>query len=90
MSAQVLNKKFASVPKDAVYIGRPSKWGNPFVIGKDGSRDVVIQKYRDWISTQPHLVAQAKQELRGKDLVCFCAPAKCHGDILLAIANEEN
>jgi len=33
-----------------VYIGRPSKWGNPFVIGRDGSRADVIAKYRTWIS----------------------------------------
>lgn len=33
-----------------VYIGRPSKWGNPFIVGADGTRDEVIQKYKDWIS----------------------------------------
>lgn len=32
-----------------VYIGRPSKWGNPFVIGKDGTREEVIAKYAEWI-----------------------------------------
>jgi hypothetical protein len=32
-----------------VYVGRPSKWGNPFVIGRDGSREEVIAKYRAWI-----------------------------------------
>jgi hypothetical protein len=39
-----------------VYIGRGSKWGNPFVIGKDGDRDEVIAKYREWIKTQPQLL----------------------------------
>jgi hypothetical protein len=34
---------------DRVYVGRPGKWGNPFVIGRDGSRDEVIAKYRAWI-----------------------------------------
>ncbi|RWK52772.1 MAG: DUF4326 domain-containing protein, partial [Mesorhizobium sp.] len=38
-----------------VYIGRPSKWGNPFVIGPDGSRAEVIAKYRAWIASQPEL-----------------------------------
>ena len=52
-----------------VYIGRPSKWGNPFVIGKDGTRVDVIRKYEDWIRTQPHLLA-ALPELRGKTLGC--------------------
>jgi len=58
---------------DRVYVGRPSKWGNPFVIGRDGSRDDVIAKYRAWIVRQPELLA-ALHELRGKDLVCWCAP----------------
>ena len=76
--------------KDAVYIGRGrgSIWGNPFVIGKDGTREEVIEKYRNWIHQNPELMAKAKQRLRGKDLACFCAPQACHGDILLRIANE--
>ncbi len=54
-----------------IYVGRPTKWGNPFVIGRDGSRDEVIAKYRAWIARQPMLMA-ALQELRGKDLICWC------------------
>jgi len=50
---------------DRVYVGRPSKWGNPFVIGRDSSRDEVIAKYRAWIVRQPALMA-ALPELRGK------------------------
>jgi hypothetical protein len=57
------------------------------VIGKDGTREDVIRKYEDWVVTQPHLM-QALHELRGKDLVCFCAPQGCHGDVLLRLANE--
>jgi hypothetical protein len=69
-----------------VYIGRPSKWGNPFEIGKDGDRETVIQKYREWILTQPHLLS-ALPELRGKVLGCWCAPKACHGDVLVSLAN---
>jgi hypothetical protein len=54
-----------------VYVGRPSKWGNPFVIGRDGLRDDVIAKYRAWILRQPALIT-ALHELRGKDLICWC------------------
>lgn len=70
-----------------IYIGRPSKWGNPFVIGKDGDRLEVIQKYRDWIMTQPELMA-ALPELRGKILGCWCRPAFCHGDVLMELLND--
>ncbi|KPF95043.1 MULTISPECIES: DUF4326 domain-containing protein [Rhodopseudomonas] len=70
-----------------VYIGRPSKWGNPFVIGRDGSRAEVVAKYRAWIVTQPALM-NALEELRGRDLVCWCAPLACHGDVLIDLANR--
>jgi hypothetical protein len=71
-----------------VYIGRPSIWGNPFIIGRDGTRADVIRKYEEWIRKQPHLIERAKQELRGKVLGCWCAPAACHGDVLAMIADE--
>lgn len=70
-----------------VYIGRPSKWGNPFKIGKDGSRDEVIAKYRAWIVRQPALMA-ALHELRGMDLACWCAPEHCHAEVLIELANR--
>jgi hypothetical protein len=70
-----------------LYIGRPSKWGNPFVIGRDGSRADVIAKYRAWIVTQPELM-NALDELRGRDLVCWCAPLACHGNVLIELANR--
>jgi hypothetical protein len=50
-----------------IYIGRPSKWGNPFLIGKDGSRDEVIEKYRKYILNKPELMASL-HELSGKTL----------------------
>jgi hypothetical protein len=61
-----------------VYIGRPSKWGNPFKIGSAGTRQVVIQKYRKWlVEKRPDLVNAAKRELKGKVLGCWCAPNPC-------------
>jgi hypothetical protein len=76
-----------------VYIGRPSKWGNPFS-HKDGtlaefrvgSRDEAVDAYRDWIATQPDLLVDLP-ELRGKVLGCWCAPLRCHGDVLVELAN---
>lgn len=85
---KTFNKYKDGVPAGSVYIGRPSKWGNPFVIGKDGSREEVIAKYRLWLLARPEVVAAAKSELRGKNLVCFCAPLACHGDVLIEVANS--
>lgn len=75
-------------PEYAVFIGRPSKWGNPFHIGPDGTRAKVIEKYRAYLMANPALLAAARAELRGRVLVCYCKPQPCHGDVLLEIANE--
>jgi hypothetical protein len=69
-----------------VYIGRPSKWGNPFVIGRDGDRAEVIAKYRAWAVAQG-IDKAARSELRGKVLACWCSPMPCHGDVLAEWAN---
>ena len=86
---KVLNRYKDLVHPEAVYIGRPSKWGNPFVIGPDGTREDVILKYKVLLKKRHDLVRDAKKELRGKDLVCSCAPNACHGDVLLEIANSK-
>lgn len=83
---KVYNKHHINAPANAVYIGRGSKWGNPFVIGKDGSREDVIAKFKAHISSSESLMSEAKNELAGKDLLCFCSPKACHGDVLLDIA----
>ena len=70
-----------------VYVGRPSKWGNPFAIGRDGTREEVVAKYKDWLMTQPALLA-ALHQLKGKKLGCWCAPRACHGDVLAGLADK--
>lgn len=84
---QVFNKYHRNAPQDAVYIGRGSPWGNPFIIGEDGDRRAVIEKFEAWAEAQPDFMALIREELRGKDLVCFCKPAHCHGDFYLRVAN---
>jgi len=64
-----------------VYIGRGTKWGNPFRIGKDGTRKEVVIKYEEWIMTKPNLLEDLV-ELEGKILGCHCKPKACHGDVL--------
>lgn len=74
--------------RDVVRIDRRTKWGNPFIIGKDGNRnrEEVIAMYREWIHKpeQAHLIA-ALPELKGKKLGCWCAPLACRGDVLVAM-----
>jgi len=71
-----------------IYIGRPSKWGNPFVIGRDGNRQQVIEKHRAYVLGNQTLLAAAKSELKGKVLGCWCAPQSCHGDVLVELAES--
>ena len=67
-----------------IYIGRPSKWGNPFKIGVDGTREEVVQKFREYILSNP--IQDDLHELRGKVLGCWCTPLSCHGDVLAELA----
>jgi hypothetical protein len=73
-----------------VYVGRPGPWGNPFKMGRDGTRDAVVARYRAWLLAQPELVAKARRDLAGKVLACWCAPEACHGDVLAEIADAAN
>jgi len=70
-----------------VYIGRGSKWGNPFKIGEHGDRSEVIRKYKAYILEKPELLA-ALPELYGKILGCWCSPKACHGDVLIELCEK--
>lgn len=82
---KVLNKR-KSFPKGAIYVGRPSKWGNPFKISPSLSREEAIKQYRKYLY-ESGLINDI-HELEGKDLVCWCSPLPCHADVLLELANE--
>ena len=80
--SRVLNKRTDVISPDAVYVGRPSKWGNPFRLdGADGYRILIARR----IVFDPYHMNLS--ELRGKDLVCWGAPLPCHADVLLELAN---
>ena len=81
-----------------VYIGRPSKWGNPFSHLEDskqskfkvGSRKEAIESFKEWITKgEGQYLLEDLHELKGKTLGCWCKPKSCHGDILLELANQK-
>lgn len=86
--------------KGAVYIGRPSELGNPFVVGVHGTRDAVCDAYHQWfherlrardalfIGTLRHLRERAAQG--DVVLACYCAPRRCHGDVIKAFLEDES
>lgn len=95
MMPKVYNKHHNDAPDDAVYIGRPGPWGNPFShLRSDisiwvATREDALIKFRDFVERNPWFQKKIRDELKGKDLVCYCAPKACHGDILIEFANKE-
>ena len=91
MTTSVIHIRNRRNTPDEVYIGRPSIYGNPYVIGRDGTRAQVIERF-EHITTIAFMVSPARRAeiraLRGKTLVCYCKPAACHGDILAALADR--
>lgn len=83
-----MRKKVFKNSPDYVYIGRGSKWGNPFRIGKDGNRQEVIEKYKQYLLKNKYLLS-CLPELKNKTLGCFCKPLACHGDILIEMIHND-
>jgi len=79
------------MPANTVYVGRPSKWGNPFRIGVDGTRDEVISKYRRWLEEKLKEDPTFLDPLKGKDLACWCPlDVPCHADVILEMLNKNS
>ena len=74
---------------DVVRIDRRTRWGNPFLIGRHGSREEVIERYRTWLwdkVKKGEITVAELAALNGKTLACHCAPRPCHGDVLVKAA----
>ena len=81
--------EYAHVVNNTVLIDRRTKWGNPFKLGVDGSRDEVIDRYRAdlWRRIQAGEISlEELAELNGCWLACWCEPLPCHGDVLAKAA----
>lgn len=96
MEPRVWNKRDPNCPPGAIYVGRPTKWGNPWshrpsrfeeVILVPTREDAVSLFINDVMIRRPHMIEAAQRELRGKHLVCWCAPEPCHADFWLEVAN---
>ena len=79
------------MPAGAVYVGRPSRWANPFRIGlREGefTRLAALRRFCRYLEQHPELVSAAKVLLRGHDLVCWCKESDpCHADVWLEVVN---
>lgn len=79
------------MPQGAVYIGRPTQWGNPFRagVGICETANEAVVAFESYVQTCQDYCQAVRRELRGKNLACWCPlDQPCHGDVLLEIANE--
>lgn len=85
---KVYNLRDGDLPTDAVLVDRSTEWGNPFIIGINGDRTMVLKKFEYYAYKRLKREHDWLDPLRGKDLVCHCAPLPCHADVLLRLVNE--
>lgn len=91
------------MPAGAIYVGRPTKWGNPFTVACYGSAEKAVELFRRELCDEGRYFANdsaslagryttlndVRQQLRGKDLACWCPlDQPCHADVLLELANQ--
>jgi hypothetical protein len=83
-------QKGARLPKGAVVVARPTKWGNPYRPEKMTRAEAVANYRRDLLAGKLKVsVEDARRELAGRDLACWCSlDGPCHADVLIEIANS--
>jgi len=94
---QLSRKLGRRLPTGAKNVARPSRWGNPFVVGQRPVRDAAsaVDWHAWWLSVHPEAVRAAKRELAGRILACWCplyypdgTRYPCHADNWLMVAND--
>lgn len=92
------------LPPNTVVVARPTPWGNPYVVGRNGTAARCVELYTELLAgyvlmspgvdfeaclaAQRH-VREHIEELRGRNLACWCGSGPCHADVLLEIANAD-
>jgi len=96
MSVPILNKRFDDIPEGAVYIGRPSPWGNPYTHLSNtnsqvntvqvATREIAVQAFREYAIVRLAAEPDWLEPLRwATALVCWCAPQSCHGNVIMEL-----
>jgi hypothetical protein len=85
---KVVNTRTHKATTKDVDIGRPNALGNPFIIGRDGTREQVITKYEEWVRRQPKLLVLIHALPEDAILRCWCKPLACHGDVITKLWKE--
>lgn len=78
------------MPKNTIYVGRPTKWGNPYIVCEERTAEEAVLMYKKAFDCDILDFTQQDiwLELAGKDLACWCPLNQpCHADVLLKLAN---
>jgi hypothetical protein len=76
------------MPENTVYVGRPTKWGNPYKINEKVDRSNAVALFKEYI--EQYVLKEELEELKGKNLACWCKEGSpCHADVLLELANQD-
>lgn len=78
-----------AAPSDAVYVGRGTPWGNPYIMRQENKRHFVCDLFEEYAIERLEKEPGWLEPLRGRALVCWCAPKRCHAETLLRLANRE-
>jgi hypothetical protein len=95
MPRRLQYRLFDRVPAGARRVDRGTRYGNPFHLHRYGvaaEHAEIVACYRAWITSheQAELLARARRELRGQDLMCYCdLHLPCHADVLLELVNPD-
>jgi hypothetical protein len=82
---QLRRSKGWRMPENTLKVDRSTRWGNPF---QHPDRAVMVRQFEEWLPSQPQLVAEAREQLRGRNLACWCPlDGPCHAEVWLKIAN---
>ncbi|MGN6417770.1 MAG: DUF4326 domain-containing protein [Pseudobacter sp.] len=75
------------MPENTIYVGRPTKWGNPYKINEKVDRANAVALFKEYI--EQYVPKEELEELKGKNLACWCKEGSpCHADVLLELANK--
>lgn len=87
---QLSRKKGWRLPKNTIVVSRPRHWGNPYRVGPEQSATECVKKFEAFMLRRPSWILAAQQQLRGKNLACWCPlDAPCHANVLLRLANDQ-
>jgi hypothetical protein len=84
---RIYNARNKNAPPEAMFVDRRTQWGNPYEMFSEADRDKVCNQFEAYATDRLQREPDWLEPLRGKDLICWCAPKRCHASTLARLAN---